>query len=530
MQYRLNQLWQLARMSEQSQEAGCIRAAYEKIVALDPLQPAAWLKLSQLSLHGGGYRDARNAALRAAEATRLSGRWRALPYVTMQLLHFDERVLVSSLIESADWHQDVVLTQAAVLAQRLWLADAPQSALLLLDHAIAALPSHYLLHFSRGEVLNHLGRLEDAENEYVRCLELEPAYPHAYLSWVQNRRSSIPGARAGAIRKAIGTATAIEDRIILSYALFHELDAAGDVDGAWLALEAGARMQRTLSSHDSEIARRNLDELVGEFDEVRPQWGDGQPRGWRQGHIFVVGLPRSGTTLLDRMLGNHPLVGSAGELNAFSRSLSWGIDAYYEPPPDSNVIRSARGCDWESIGLGYAEATSKLHPDKPYLVDKNPLNIYNAGYIARALPQARILCLARSPMDCCFSNMKELFAPGSYEYSYEQHELAEHYAGFRSLVSCWERCLPGQFHVVGYEALVDHPERELARAMRFCGLDFEPGYADITRNLSPVSTASSAQVREPLNRRGIKAWQKYRQQLQPLATRLNALGIELGQQ
>lgn len=526
-QAEVNRLWQMARSLEQGQDAGRIRRAYEEIVSRDPLQPAAWLKLSQLSLQGGHYRDARNAATRAAEATRLSRRWRALPYVTMQLLHFDERATVSALIASADWNDGAVLEQSAVLAQRLWLADAADQALALLDHAMRLLPDHYLLHFSRGEVLNQLGRLEEAETEYLACLELEPAYPHGYLSLVQNRRSAMPGARAARLRLALAAATTVEDRIVLSYALFHELDAAGDIDGAWTALESGASMQRRLLAYDTAARQRDLRALLADFDGLEAMLHDATTPAPGRGHIFVVGLPRSGTTLLDRMLGNHPEVGSAGELNVFSRSMSWEIDAYYEPPPEPAIVRRARDCDWSRVGAAYAEATSIRHPGKRYLLDKNPLNIYNAGYIARALPQARILCLSRNPMDACFSNLKELFAPGSYEYSYDQRELAEHYVGFQAMVSCWQRRLPGQFHVVEYEALIDDPGRELARALRFCGLNFEPAYVDITRNLSPVSTASSAQVREPLNRRGIHAWRRYSRYLQPLAAKLADLGVRV---
>lgn len=408
-QEEVSRLWQAARSIEGGQDPQRIRHAYEAILALDPLQPAAWLKLSQLSLLGGDYRDARNAALRAAEATKLSRRWRALPHVTMQLLHFDERLLVSSLIESSDWNDEAVLAQSAVLAQRLWLADATNQALALLDHSMRFLPAHFLLHFSRGEVLNHLGRLEEAEAEYLRCLQLEPAYPHAYLSLVRNRRSEEPGARASMIRSALASAASIEDRVVLSYALFHEMDAAGDTAAAWEALESATRLQRGLVKSDRAAVRQGLQDLLRTFEGSSPLRRQQASPSPVRDCIFVVGLPRSGTTLLDRMLSNHPLVGSAGELNAFSRAVSWEIDAYYEPPPSADVVRRARACNWEAVGAGYLQATSRLHSHKPFLLDKNPLNLYNAAYIARALPHARILCLSRNPMDACFSNMKELF-------------------------------------------------------------------------------------------------------------------------
>jgi len=368
--------------------------------------------------------------------------------------------------------------------------------------------------------------LQDAEAEYLRCIELEPAYSRAYLSLVRNKRPAVAGARASMIRRARATARTLEDGVVLDYALFHELDAADQVEDAWAALASGASTQRLLHAFDGDADEASLQAMLESLGDMPPlECPPGKEAG--RGHLFVVGLPRSGTTLLERMLGNHPLVASAGELNAFSRSLSLEIDAFFEPPADPGVVLSALRCDWARVGARYAEATATLHPGVPYLVDKNPLNIHNAGFIARALPQARILCLVRKPMDACFSNLKELFAPGSYGYSYEQHELAANYARFERLVACWRRQLPGHFHVVHYEALVDDPGSELARALAFCGLEFDPAQVDVTRNLSPVSTASSAQVREPLNRRGIDAWRRYGRQLQPLAVRLREIGVKV---
>ena len=527
MNEEISRLWDKARETELGRDPEHMRRAYEAIVELDPLQPAAWLKLSQLSMHGGAYRDSRNAALRAAEATLLARRWRALPFVAARLLQFDERELVVKLIKSSDWNDQAVLSQAADLAQRLWLADDAGAALALLDHAMSLRPPDFRLHSARGEVLNYLGQSEAAEAELLRCLELEPAYSHAYRSLVLNRRQVVPGMRAERIRSARSRARSISDCVTLDYALFHELDAAGDIEGAWAALECGARMQRSCTNFNGEYEQRNLQELIDSSGDLEPSKGEQGHVGSRCGHIFVVGLPRTGTTLLDRMFGNHPDVACAGELNAFSRSMSHVIDAYYEPPPGDAILRLARGCDWKSVVVGYAAATSTLHPDKPYLLDKNPQNIYNAGYIAAALPQARILCLSRNPMDACFSNLKELFATNSYGYSYDLRELADHFARFRKLVDTWRQRLPGRFHVVEYESLVCEPELELSRAMRFCGLDQDPAYVDITRNKSPVTTASSSQVRQPLNRRGIGAWRRYRKQLQPLMARLVELGIEV---
>lgn len=505
------------------------RGVDANVIAPQLVQPRAWLRLSQLSLREGDYRCALYAALRAGEATLLGRRWRALPYVVRLLLHFDERQRVSELVRGADWSSPEVLAESAVLSQGLWLAGDDTTALALLDFAIDRVSASHLLHFCRGEVLSHLGRMAEAEGEYERSLELEPSFARAHRALAYGIPSVEPGARVPRLRTALTTAVdagQMEDEVDLRYALFKELDGADRTEEAWSHLEIAAARRRERQGHDAQADAASVEALIHAFG-TQAEPGSSGPIGHRHGHIFVVGMPRSGTTVLDRMFGNHPWIGSAGELNAFSRSVSWETNRGYEPPPGEDLVALAARLDWRSVGARYADATRGLHPGKPYLLDKNPLNVFNAGFIARALPQARILCLLRDPMDACFSNLKELFAPGSYTYSYDQRELAEHYARFCRLVRHWQETLPDQFQAVRYEALVDGPERVLGDAMHFCGLRYDPVHADINRNTTPVSTASRAQVRGPLNRRGIGAWRRYERQLQPLRRRLRELGVEV---
>ncbi len=142
---------------------------------------------------------------------------------------------------------------------------------------------------------------------------------------------------------------------------------------------------------------------------------------------------------------------------------------------------------------------------------------------AKALPQAKILCLRRGAMDACFSNLKELFTNTAYGYSYDQAELADHYARFAALGEHWRRVMPDQFEIVDYEALVSDPLASSERIMQFCGLAFEPDSVDIARNKAAVATASSSQVRQPIHKRGVGAWKKYAAYLQPLQERLDRM-------
>ena len=518
-------IWQVAHDAEASGSLPEMRRAYEEVVRQVPAVPAGWLKLSQLCLLEGTYRNGFEAVTRATEAMLSSSRWQALPYVTQQLLMFDERAKVRALVAEADWDAPAVLSQAAVLAQRLWLADDNEQALSLLDHAMARLPSHHLLHFSRGEVLNHLGRLEEAREEYERALAIEPMFPHPHRTLAYNCPDPDPGSRLERIRAALQRAEAAdraEGAIELHYALYKELDHAGRHEEAWHHLAAGAESRRDSQGHDQA---GDDDGVAALMAATVGDNGAGVPLAGPAPHVFVVGMPRSGTTVLDRMLGNHRDVHSAGELNAFSRSMSWAMDAFYEPPARRSVVEAAERMDHGMVASRYASATDGYRQGHACLVDKNPVNIHNAGFIARTLPQARILCLVRDPMDACYSNLKELFAHGAYTYSYDLAELAHHYANFRRLAEHWERTCPAHFRTVRYEDLIDRPEQTLASAMRFCGLDYAGGEEDLTRNTAPVSTASRAQVRRPLNRRGIGAWRPYERQLEPLRRRLAEHGL-----
>ena len=170
----------------------------------------------------------------------------------------------------------------------------------------------------------------------------------------------------------------------------------------------------------------------------------------------------------------------------------------------------------------------RMEAEESVLVDKNPENYFLSRFIAAALPEAKIVCIRRNPMDACFSNLKELFANDSYGYSYRLDELADHYHRFDLLARHWRATMPGNFHIVEYEALVSDPVAASAEVFAFCGLDFDEAYVDITRNSAPVATASAAQVRSPIDSKNIGSWKDYEAELGGLKSRLEALGYAIG--
>jgi hypothetical protein len=223
--------------------------------------------------------------------------------------------------------------------------------------------------------------------------------------------------------------------------------------------------------------------------------------------------------LLERILSNHSQVTSAGELGAFPRQLRWMADHHGRGLLDEALIDRLPKLDYAEIGRRYLEQTQWRAEGRAWYVDKLPPNWSLVGLIRRALPNAPILHMVRDGMDACFSNFKALFGD-AYPYSYDLAALGEHYRHYRRVMAHWHATLPGQLLDVPYNDLVADPEAMAARVLAHCGLPFEAGCADVTRNAAPVATLSSAQVREPIHRRSKGEWQRYAAGLEPLQRRI----------
>ena len=510
--------WRRAELHEANGDYVAAQAIYARIVESDATQAFAWLRLGMQAQRRGSYREARRLLLQGLDIAVRHRRWRVLPYLTMHLLAFDEREAIRIAIEQADWTDRIVLGQSAVLTQQLWLVDAHESALRHAALATRHAPDSHHLAYVRGMVLKYLGRMGDATAAFERSIDLEPRFADAHWALSFHSSSIEPGTRIDRIIAAQhqNPAGGVE-QAYLGYALFREYDQLDDTTAAWRALTDAASVKRRLVEYDAAREREAIDRLrsmparIGE----RPAREEISP-------IFIVGMPRTGTTLLERILGNHSDVSSAGELNAFVSSLSMVSDHFCSSPPSLESLAATEGIDFAAVGgeyrrrtLGYADGTS-------HFTDKNPSNVFNAGFIASALPDAKIICMRRNSMDTCFSNMKELFAGNAYGYSYDLFELADHFKEYTRLVAHWQAILGERFMVLDYENLVVNPEREARKVMSFCGLEYESSLVDIARNQSPVSTASSSQVRKPIHQGGVGAWKKYASALEPLAGHLGA--------
>jgi tetratricopeptide (TPR) repeat protein len=520
MQHRFERQWQRARGHETSGNLAAAKATYESILQGEPDRLYVRLRLSALEQATGHYRASRAHVLQAARIVSEKQAWKDLATVARRLLTFDEGGALHDLVLGADWSDPEILKSSAMLSQYLCLTDRFADALRLIDVASPRARTSHVLSYSRANALRYCGRMDEATAEYERCLQLAPDYAFAHWSLAYHEKSGIPGSRLDRIGKARASfAKDAPEQAYLYYAQFKELDDAGEIDLAWESLEAGARIKRKEFRYDPALEREGFLALrqLATADFVR-----GNPREIPPGTIpiFVVGLPRTGTTVLERILGNHGQVTAAGELNDFNTALSLESDSFPTSSISPASVESMRNIDYSRIGDIYMQRIHGKANGRPWLIDKNPVNFINAGYICKALPQAKIVCLKRDPMDACLSNLKELFSNDAYGYSYDLDELADHYIHFDRLCEHWQRVLPGQFQVVDYESLATDPITTAEQVMGFCGMPFEPDCIDITRNKAPVSTASSSQVRQPVNARAIGAWRRYANHLEPLHEKL----------
>lgn len=242
--------------------------------------------------------------------------------------------------------------------------------------------------------------------------------------------------------------------------------------------------------------------------------------------IFVIGLPRTGTTLVDRILSSHSEVISAGELNVFPGLIKEASATASSMVLDAETLERTAALDLTSIGEKYLHNTHKLARDASYFTDKMPLNFFYAGLIHQALPNARIVALRRGAMDSCLSNYRQLLTVqhSYYHYTYDLAATAEFYRAFDQLMAHWRRHLPAdRFIEVRYEDIVHDQENQTRRLLKFCGLDWQEECLRFHENTAPVATASSVQVRQPLYSGSIDRWKKYGEKLDPLKFALGEL-------
>lgn len=373
--------------------------------------------------------------------------------------------------------------------------------------------------YFRALQLQFNGRIGEAEAEMESCLAMGPTFGRASLTLARVRKQTTASNHVQFIRSRLATVEqGSEDHAAFEFALYKELDDLGQCDEAWSALQRGNETMRRRLGHDPSAERAIFDALIARFGTETITEVEAAPEGPLP--IFIVGMPRSGTTLLERIIGNHSMVMPAGELADFPRQLRWAADLHGHALIDLPLLEACKRLDFALLGRRYLEQTQWRAQGRRFYVDKLPPNFMLVGFIRRALPHARILHMVRDPMDICFSNYRALFGD-AYAYSYDLESLGHHHRQYRKLMRHWHRTMPGAVLDIDYDGLVRDTESAARRLLGFCDLPYEPHCLDTLGNESPVATLSSAQVRSPIHQRSLGEWRRYERQLQPLRDALN---------
>ena len=405
----------------------------------------------------------------------------------------------------------------AVTLYRELLAGAPQAA--AAD-----------LHLSIAHSLKTLGKRDQAIEAYRTAASVRRSFGDAYwslanLKTYRFRDEEISRMRAEEAVPGI----ALVDRYHLCFALGKACEDRGEYAESWRYYEHGNALKRSESRYRPEViennTRKQIQVCTRNFFATRADFGAPQPDP-----IFILGLPRSGSTLLEQILASHSRVEGTQELSDIQRMVLelQGRDPDLDNPRYPGVLADMKAEDFLRLGEKYLADTRiyrtvQAGAPRPYFIDKMPNNFRHIGLIHLMLPNARIIDARREPMACCFSNLKQLFANGQ-EFTYSIEDIARYYRTYLELMRHWDAALPGRVLRVLHEDVVEDLESNVRRILEFCGLEFEPACVDFHKTERSVRTASSEQVRQPIFREGLTQWKNYEPWLGPLE---HALGDAL---
>lgn len=460
----------------ESRDWGTATRAFKNVVSLKEDHVAGWAQLARAFVTSGQYGNAETALARAE----------ALP--VKDPLVMDVLGTVHSL-----------------------LGDQP-AALDWYDKASAASDSA-VYELSRAKALTFLGKLDEADTALVRVLEEKPEASQAH--WMKSRlKKADTDSHVKEMQKLLqNVPEQSEAASFFNYAIGKEYEDLEKWDAAFEHYAKGAKARRAAVQFDEPAEVAMFDALASTFDaEYLNSAGLGHDD---PSPIFIVGQPRTGTTLIERIITAHSDVSSAGELQQFAMSIKRLSGITSPKPMTADIVLRAASIDPAELGRMYLHTTRTLRGNTPRFVDKMPVNYLYSPIIAAALPNAKIIHVTRDPMDSCFSSFKQLFAD-AYYHSYDLEEMARHHVRYRKLMARWQEVLGDRMLTISYEKTVQETDVNSGNIMEYLDLEWQEAVVNFFEQEGSVTTASAAQVREKAHTRSVGLWQRYASQLDPV--------------
>ena len=383
-------------------------------------------------------------------------------------------------------------------------------------------PAHSKVWLSYGHVLKTDGRLTDGIDAYRRSIACDHAFGEAYWSLANLKTFCFTAADLAAMETQLARPE-LDDasRVNFHFALGKAREDRAEYETAFQHYAKGNTLYRTSHPYDADRntarVRRLKEILTPEFFHQRAGWGFEAPDP-----IFIVSMPRAGSTLLEQILSSHSSVEGTSEL---PQILTIAKDLRAEADSEAavayaEVLASKGAAELRQLGEQYIARTRiQRKTGRPFFIDKMPNNFLHVGMIRAVLPKAKIIDARRHPLACCFSNFKQLYARGQL-FSYDLADMGRFYRDYVDLLAHIDEVSPGSVHRVIYERMVEDTESEVRRLLDYCGLPFEQACLRFFENERPVRTASSEQVRQPIYREGVDHWRHFEPWLEPLKSSL----------
>ncbi|MGB7408984.1 MAG: sulfotransferase [Pontixanthobacter sp.] len=398
-----------------------------------------------------------------------------------------------------------------------------EEAFALFDAVLEKLPHDPATLTSKGHALKTTGAADEAVASYRAAIAAKPDHGDAYYALANLKTYRFSDTEIATMRTQIERPDlAFMDRVHISFALGKAYEDAADYEQSFRFYEDGNTLKRRQTRYDADAMTTEIDRQIAHCDAAlfEQHSGSGHPA---PDPIFILGLPRAGSTLLEQILASHSQVDGTLELPnilALAHKLR-GRKAGQSRYPA--ILHDLAADQLAKMGQDFIETTRIHRKDAPFFIDKMPNNFRHIGLIKLILPNAKIIDARREPMDCCFSGFKQLFAEGQ-EFTYGLEEIGRYYTDYVRLMDHWDRILPGTVLRVQHEDVLDDLDGQVRRMLDHCGLPFELACIDFHTNTRAVRTASSQQVRRPINRDGVAAWKPYDEWLDPLRRTLQENG------
>jgi len=417
------------------------------------------------------------------------------------------------------------LSQLAFLSSRLEMHNEAEK---LYQSLIRLEPRNGEHWYNLATMQRFQGQFKKAETSLDKAIELNPNDYDAYELRSGLRKQTPAANHVFEMEKLLNDGIKLPSgEVRLCYALAKELEDLGESTRSFEMLKCGATLRRKHLNYNIDDDLQTINAIQTSFTKDlftrdEPGYSSDEP-------IFIIGLPRTGSTLIEQVLASHPQVIAAGELNNLALQMMQKVrDVAGSPKPSrQKLVQLSTRLDFAGLGKAYIDSTRPQTGHSAHFIDKMPLNFLYAGLLHLALPAAKIIHVSRHPMDTCYASYKRLFQDG-YPWSYDLAEIATYFAAYQRLMSHWDTVMPGVIYRVSYEDFVGNLEKEARKLLDYCELEWDPQCLRFYESKATSTTASASQVRQPVYQSSVNRWKQYGEQLSPLKSRLEELGVVLG--